>query len=78
MSNQQPSPDQQRVIELMQSLNTFIQDAGTKGFTKSHLLSAFVNMSALIAVEGGAKGKEFALMARQMFNEMRDATRQSP
>lgn len=78
MPDQQPSQEQQRVIELMQSLNTFIQDAGSKGYTKSHLLSAFVNMSALIAVEGGAKGKEFANLARRMFNEMRDAVRPSP
>lgn len=59
----------------MQALNEFIQKVGAQGYTKSHLLSALLNMSALVAVESGGKGKEFAQLARQMFNEMRDAMR---
>ena len=76
--SQQLSAEQQKVIELMQSLNEFIQKTSESGYSKSQLLSALLNMSALVAVEGGAKGKEFANLARRLFNEMRDAVRQSP
>lgn len=67
--------DQQAVIELMKSLQLFVEDAAQKGYTKSHLLSALLNLAAMVSVEGGGKGKEFAATCRQIFNEMRDAMR---
>lgn len=75
---QQPSPDQQHVIELMQSLTEYMNEGGSAGYTKAHFLSAFLNLAALIAVESGAKGKEYEKLARRMFNEMRDAMRPAP
>jgi hypothetical protein len=73
MSQQQPNPDQAKVLALMEAFTTAINEAYKTGAATPHAMSALLNSAAVLAVQSGGKSKEFGITARNIFNEIRTA-----
>ncbi len=71
MSTQQPNPDQQKVLDLMNAFTKAIDEAYKTGSATPHAMSALLNSAAVLAVQSGGKSKEFGITARTIFNEIR-------